>query len=284
MIHRYVRVVAVLGLGLSLWLPTGCSDTSRLLDEKNPWFSKATQLLKENKYQEAAETFEKCLRASPDSAQAHLQLGILYEDHLGDPLAAVYHYRAFLAKRPAADNANLVRGWLARAEETYMRELAGNNPDLIRAMDVNGVAREKSLAAKIRQQNDEILALKQERQILGGVPAASRPPSRAPAPSPPAAAASGVGSSEQRGPAQRVMPIKFHTVRPGETLFRISADTYGSAKYWMLIRDFNQELLKGRDELMPGMKLKIPPCPATGKPAPSAAGNTVARSAAAGRR
>jgi tetratricopeptide (TPR) repeat protein len=92
---RFQVLWSVLAL-LVLVLVPGCSDKDGPVDEHNPLFRRGTQLRKEKQYAEAAEAFHQCLRLSPDSAGADLQLGTLYEDHLSDPFQAVHHYREYL--------------------------------------------------------------------------------------------------------------------------------------------------------------------------------------------
>jgi hypothetical protein len=56
--------------GLLPLLAAGCGGA----DEKNPFYQRGERLRKEEKYTEAAAAYEKCLRLSPESAKAHLQL------------------------------------------------------------------------------------------------------------------------------------------------------------------------------------------------------------------
>lgn len=52
---------------------------------------------------------------------------------------------------------------------------------------------------------------------------------------------------------------RTHTVTKGETLQTISQKYYGTTKNWRRIYDANRKLLsKGPDEIVVGMKLKIP--------------------------
>lgn len=57
-----------------------------------------------------------------------------------------------------------------------------------------------------------------------------------------------------------------YVVRPGDTLSKISTAYYGSSAHWKLIYDANRDVI-GADasELSVGMKLTIPPAPATAR-------------------
>jgi len=249
-------ILAAAGLGLSLVLGLGCAGGSKLVDERNPLFNRGLQLRKEGRYTEAVESFAKCLRVSPDSAKAHLQLGVLYEDNLGDPLSAVYHYRAFIAKRPDAENVDLVRRWLARAEESCLRELAARYPGSQGSTDSGQAERERALGQKVKDLTSQLAALREQLRVTTPSPA----PAPAGAATGPAAAAAG----------------RTYVVKKGDTLTRIAVDQYGSARYWMFVRDSNQDVLHGKDALTTGMQLKLPPRPAAAPPArsASAAGGT----------
>jgi LysM repeat protein len=57
----------------------------------------------------AIEEFEKAVKANPDSASAHFELGWLYEQKEPDPAAAIYHYEQFLKLRPDYNNPTAIR-------------------------------------------------------------------------------------------------------------------------------------------------------------------------------
>ncbi|MDP7741677.1 MAG: LysM domain-containing protein, partial [Lentisphaeria bacterium] len=71
----------------------------------------------------AAEAFRLCLRYSPESTLAHLQLAMLYEDHLNDLPRAIVHYQEYL-NAGVHDNEAAVAKWLERAERRHWEALA----------------------------------------------------------------------------------------------------------------------------------------------------------------
>ncbi|NOY83078.1 MAG: LysM peptidoglycan-binding domain-containing protein [Kiritimatiellaeota bacterium] len=238
-----------------------CNRSRALVDERNPYYVRGLQLRKQDRYAEAAEALEKCLRLSPASAGADLQLATLYEDHLDDPLRAVLHYRAYLTKRPKADNAALVRQWRSRAEVNLLRELAAQHPGVVPEQRPGGgpesaariTEREKRLAQRIKELNTEVLALRGELRMLTSATAAPTPRRQRTAPKPPGptspSAASTVPASE----------VRVYVVREGDTLSRISRKYYGTSRYWGKLRDANSAVLHGSDRLAPGMRLRLPP-------------------------
>ena len=57
---------------------------------------------------------------------------------------------------------------------------------------------------------------------------------------------------------ERIRPQRFHIVRDGETLSRISYDYYGSAGKWQRIFEANRKTIKDANLVLPGTKLIIP--------------------------
>jgi nucleoid-associated protein YgaU len=58
--------------------------------------------------------------------------------------------------------------------------------------------------------------------------------------------------------AEKIKSQKFHIVREGETLSKISSLYYGSAGNWQKILDSNQKTITDANKIKPGMKLIIP--------------------------
>jgi len=237
----------------------GCKD-NRLLDDKNPYFLRGVQLLQEHKNEEAIEAFEKCLRLNPGAAKAHLQLGMLYEDVRTDPVTAIYHYRSYLAARPESENSDAVARWLERAERAYLNDLQGRygspapalteepmmvpatNPEK-EAKEAKAREREAKLLERVTSLSEELKGLRQRlhEQAQQLVRKARQ-------------AASETVEAVRRQPEKQV-----HVVRKGDTLSKLAREYYGNLKYWPALRDYNHDVLKGKDTLTLGMELQIPP-------------------------
>src|SRR5438874_1342361 len=93
---------------------TGCDPAGegRVDEQKNPYFIAGKERAAERDYKGAIDAFEKALEANPRSAQAHFELGVLYEQHSDqkeeDYVAAMFHYQQAIKLRPndyPADNA-----------------------------------------------------------------------------------------------------------------------------------------------------------------------------------
>ncbi len=64
--------------------------------------------------------------------------------------------------------------------------------------------------------------------------------------------------SAQYEQTEKIKPQKFHIVREGETLSRISILYYGSAGKWQKILDSNRKTITDANKIKPGTKLIIP--------------------------
>lgn len=103
-------------------LLAGCGS-SEAPNEQNRFYLRGRKHVQANEPDKAVTAFRECLRRSPGSHKAHLELGMLSEDHLHDLNGAILHYRAFL-KVSVDDQKNAaVRLWLNRVERDLLREL-----------------------------------------------------------------------------------------------------------------------------------------------------------------
>ncbi len=164
-------------------LLAGCGG--ELLDEKNPFYLRGMRLQQEEKYVDAADAFEKCLRLSPNSAKADLQLAMLCEDKLGDPAGAVIHYRAYLRKAPNSDDGERTKKFLERAErmvlQQYMERYPGDVETML-AKNAEGspvaaqTPRERFLFQRVKTLNEENARLKLDLDKLQQGGEAAQPP------------------------------------------------------------------------------------------------------------
>lgn len=63
-------------------------------------------------YDEAVAAYEKSLTFNPDNAEAHYNLGVLYQNVKADPDKAAQHYRRYLELKPDAEDKEEVLNWL----------------------------------------------------------------------------------------------------------------------------------------------------------------------------
>src|SRR3954464_11791979 len=152
--HRYALTL----LGVLALVLAGCSDSEHVntaaeLDEPN--YREGQSFLKTGRRQEALAAFLKVIsKRGDDAPESHLEVGLLYSQHINDPLSAIYHFKKYLALRPNSPQAPLVRQRIDAATREFARTLPAQplegqpqRVDLVAALD------------KLKQEND---ALKQE--------------------------------------------------------------------------------------------------------------------------
>jgi tetratricopeptide (TPR) repeat protein len=226
-----------IALSGAILLAAGCNRSFTSSDdepERSPNYLRAKKLYESRDYKGAAECFNQSLLDHPRFAKAHLELGLLYDDKLGDPIAAIYHYRRYLELSPRSDKRQLVEDFIERAK--------------------------LSLAAKLPQSPvgdpEELARLQTENAALRAhVSELERP--AGPATGVAAVPAAGTGGAPGTGvtttPAARV-----HVIQKGDTLQALGLRYYGSRSAWEKIYAANRTVLASKDQLRIGQELVIP--------------------------
>ena len=204
---------------------TGCdrmvtSRNSRLVKEAD-W--KAAQ----GDYLWAINLYEAALDGTPQSAEVHFKLALLYDDKLNDPLHALHHFKRYLVLSPEGAHAAEVRDFMHRDEVALGTSLSGDSV----------VTRAE--AARLRNEN-----LSLHRQIDAG-PAKPRPTAEK---SPARHGEKGKSKGE----------TQTYKVEEGDTLASISRKFYRTSKRWREIRDANEKKIDDPDNLKAGVTLTIP--------------------------
>jgi len=103
--RRYDEALEALRMSLKFW-PDSAKTHSNL--------GEVYRRMK--RFREAEAAFLKALSHDEKYADAQYNLGILYDNHLGDQRKAARHYRAYLRLRPQSPDVSEVGKWLAAAE------------------------------------------------------------------------------------------------------------------------------------------------------------------------
>jgi LysM repeat protein len=173
----------------------------------------------------AINLYESALDGTPQSAEVHFKLALLYDDKLNDPLHALHHFKRYLVLNPEGSHAAEVRDFMHRDEVALGTSLSGDSV----------VTRAE--AARLRNEN-----LNLHRQIDEGrprAPATTKSPNR--------------HSEKEKSTASQI-----YVVKEGDTLASISRKFYQTSKRWRDIRDANENKIDDPDNLKAGLKLKIP--------------------------
>jgi tetratricopeptide (TPR) repeat protein len=270
----------------------GCGDSERLsstTEVDEPYYREGTALLKTGRKQEALSAFLKVIdRRGDDSAESHLEVGLLYLQNINDPLSAIYHFKKYLALRPNSPQAPLVRQRIDAATREFARTLP--------AQPLESQLQRVDLVATLDRLKQENESLKQELADLKAgrkTPASLDTDETGPASSTATSASAGVNfsvdpipvvrtrpllgssvranatpartapASLQAQPAQTTAPtrsagIHKHTVRPGDTLSKLAQQYYNNRSKWRDIYAANRDVMKSEADLKVGMELIIP--------------------------
>ncbi len=177
-------------------------------------------------FREAVRAYESALDGTAKTAEVHYKLGVLYDDKLKSPLAAIHHYDRYLDLVPSGGRTKEAKA--ARADCEKRLHLSLKDGGLMTTAE----------AARLRNENER---LRKELTELHSIK--PTPPPHTP----------GAGGTDKVPPGARM-----HTVEKGETLASISFKYYRNRANSGRIKDANFNQLGGKDIIKPGMVLIIP--------------------------
>ncbi|WP_309383152.1 Cell division protein CpoB [Cerasicoccus frondis] len=242
----------------------GCdSQTGGVVNEtEEKQYQRGQRLLREGREGEALNAFLKVIEKRPDAPESHLEAGILYQQHIGDPVASIYHLRRYVELRPDSAEAQKAEQLIESAKKDFARSLPGQPYDsAIERLDL------LEMLEAVREENKELkreLAAARQGQVAQNAPQtvnvngnsrvsyqSTRPPDRQPAP-------------QTYVPPQQVnrqsanVSQRTYTVVSGDTLTRISTKVYGDTGRWQEIFEANRDQLPNPNALKVGQTLKVP--------------------------
>lgn len=273
------------GLAWALAL-IGCADDSRrsyAAEVDEPAFRQGQSLLKSGRRQEALAAFLNVIERRADAPESHLEAGLLYLQHINDPLAAIYHFKKYLALRPNSPQSGLVKQRIDFAIREFARTLPAQPlPSRFERIDllakVDRLQRENE---ELKQQLADLRAGRLETPGLASpaVPSATamegpfdltpddlptvrtRPaaPAVPPRTTAPAATRPDAPASQPR-PSVAPSPgrARTHVVQPGDTLYKLAQQYYNDRARWRDIFAANRDVMKTETDLRIGMTLRIP--------------------------
>lgn len=289
-----ISVLFALG---ALLFGAGCSGGDSLAftaETEDPLYQQSLSLKKQGRNSEALTGLLKVIerRGEQASPESHLDAGLIYLEHIKDPVEAIHHFKKYLDLAPNSTKATLVRQKIDGARRELFRSMPGR-PSEEQAGRFGGPG---ELIERLQRENDELRA-ELGRQKSGGaapflrttkgpvevaeqVPTAivtPEPQLRVAPPPPSYNPPTGVeplattppqnfgvrqpptkptATSGRPAPAGTVAG-KRHTVAAGETLFAIGRK-YG-VKPEAIVAVNRDRLPSGMNsKLSPGMELKIP--------------------------
>ena len=78
-------------------------------------------------YLKAIDLYESALDGTPETADIHYKLGLLYDDKLSDPMNALHHFKRYIAVRPEGSHASEVKQFIKRDETNLLTSLSGDS-------------------------------------------------------------------------------------------------------------------------------------------------------------
>ena len=294
---QFLKILSALALLAFALVGAGCGPGESLTlgaESDDSSYREGKQLVKQGRPQEALSIFLRVIASRGEVApESHLEAGLIYKQHIKDPIAAIYHFRKYLEQQPNSRQAPLVRQQIEDAKRNFGRMLPNQPLDSSLEVRVAGADQVERLE-RLERENEQ---LRNENAVLraGGLAGATAGLSgfnRAavqdgidarllPAPAPADEAPSAITlapmqprepespSAQPLPPGTRAKPTapnaaggRRHTVAPKDSLFGIAKKYYGTAtnaKVQALI-DANRDVLPAGagTPLKEGMALKIP--------------------------
>ncbi len=282
-----ILALATLGLGAGC----GGGDSVGLPAETDePLYQQGKQLQRQGRDSEALATFLKVIekRGEQSSPESNLEAGVIYSQHIKDPIEATHYLRKYLELEPNSKRAPLVRQRIETAKRELFRAMPGS-PNDEQAARFNG----QDLIDRLQRENDELRAelgrqrgnaptpflrttrgpveavevpAAQAPVVIQGAPVKLVPTAQPYVPSPtPAPASTTAQLSGPRTPVTKAASPtrpgaaagRRHTVALKDTLYSISRK-FGVTPE--AIAAVNRDVLPGgvSSKLSPGMELKIP--------------------------
>ena len=177
-------------------------------------------------FSRAINLYEAALDDSPQCAEVHYKLALLYDDKLKDPLNALHHFKRYLVLAPDGPYANDVRNSVKRDEVDLLTNLSGD------------AVLPRAEAARLRNENLNLRKELEERRT------ASR------------GAIDKLAATKTTGEADKA--IRNYIVRSGDTLASISRKFYKTSRRWKKILDANRKSIENPEKLEVGQTLVIP--------------------------
>lgn len=216
----------------------GCRRASRdAQEEHDSLLNKAIELKKAEEIDQAIHYCKKSLERKPKLASAHLELAGMYDFYQEDYVRAIYHYERYLELRPDSQKRKLIEDVVRQARLNF----ASSVPDVSN----QALAELAKLKNENKQLRSQIIRLKQEVQ-LAGRDAVSRQ------------GGASITRASGRGAATSAAETRRYTVKPGDTLTKISGQMYGTNRRYKEIYKANQDKMKNENDLRSGLVLTIP--------------------------
>jgi len=231
------RLLAIAGRILLLAPLAGTlAGCDRLFERKgDEALRMAREKEKEGDYRAAVQWYEASLDGTVATAEAHYSMGLIFDDKLDDPVAALDNFRRYVELSPNGPHVTDAKSFADQDEFKLVNTLSKGN--FMPQQD----------AARLKNQNFELQEeLTAARKQIADMRAEAKPPP-------------GKGGRPE-DPLEKPIPagVRTYRVEPGDTLRSISRMFYKTPSRWQDIQDANFGVVAGTVKLKVGMNLVIP--------------------------
>jgi len=284
----------------ALLLTAGCNRNDSLTftaEVDEPGYRRGKELLRQGRNQEALAEFHKVVakRGLFNAPEAHLELGLIYQNHIRDPISAIYHYRQYRDLKPNTQQAEFVRGRIDAAMREFASTLPGkpldnpltpaDSPEIVQRLQRENEQLHAALArlrvslglatqAPVDHQGNITAFAPHEAPspispvspVADDVWAPAQPYEEDPVqqPSQPSRTAQQTTQAPPSRPTTQTTPPaqagRRHIVKQGEGLWTIARQYYGTATNAQVeaIYNANRDRMSSKSDLKVGMELRIP--------------------------
>jgi len=225
--------VVWLALAGSVVVFSSCKPPQKGLDaenELNPYFRKAAAAVAEGNYFAAIEQYESALQANKNVAKAHVEIGLLYSEKLGDPVSGIYHFQKYLALRPTATDRDQIQAYVEKSKIDFALTLP--NSTAHNAEEMARISKENMDLKQALAQRDAVLAKKDD--ALASQRVQPTPAPAAPLPNPATPTDTTPTAPPAPAPILTTPPIpsapanegRTYTIQKGDSLWKIAKQFY----------------------------------------------------------
>lgn len=254
----------MLGLLAASWFLGGCRDSSgELLPEKEERaFRRGVSLRNEGKNREALLQFYDVIAKRRVAPESHLEAGLLYLNHLNDPISAIYHFNRYISFKPQGEHVERVKGLINTALKEVVRDIPPfadevERLDVYTRLQETEEANERLRQELARARQDLVAWQEHSTQLEAALQSARQQAANISTPVAPIIVQERPTSPAGTNPANATGPRNY-TVQAGDTLSRISRQMYGTSGRWAEIFEANRDQLRSQNDLRPGQVLRIP--------------------------
>jgi len=220
-------------VSLSILLAVSLVGCDRMVTPRNAQLVKeADAKSKQGEFLWAINLYEAALDGTPQSAEIHYKLALLYDDKMNDPLNALHHFKRYLSLNSNGRHANEVKDLMKRDQIMLATSLSGDSV----------VTR----AEAARLKNENLILRKEIEERSSKLRAAEQIGRR------------GNRRADSERAVSKKSGARSYVVQDGDTLASISRKFYKTSARWKEILDANKKGIDDPENLKVGQSLTIP--------------------------